>query len=438
MLVGGIVWFGLYLALVLTPLALAFATDSVDVARPFSIEVGAAIGFIAFALIVVEFGLVARLRAASAPFGTDALMQFHRQMGIAAMLFVAAHTLLIAPGSAVGFLNPFAGTALQRSGAVSAWLLVVIVVSSVARRRLRIPYEAWQLLHRVTALLAVAAAAAHLLLVQGYTASPVVAATVWLYLAVFVALLFGYRAVRPLALWRRPWRVTDSRDIGADTRLLRLRPERHAGFRFSPGQFAWLVTGPSPLWGEQHPLSMASSAEPRADGSIDFAIKALGDWSSEVVPALRENDKVWVDGPYGVFTPDRVAAQCFVLIAGGIGITPLRSMILSLRGRGDRRPITLFFAARNRSRAMFCSELLALAAPAALDVVLVLEEPEDDWRGERGFIDAPLLRRHLPANLARHQFFVCGPPPMMDAMEHCLVDIGVAPDCVHTERFDMV
>ncbi len=160
MLVGGIVWFGLYLALVLTPLALAFATDSVAAARPFSIEVGAAVGFIAFALIVVEFGLVARLRAASAPFGTDALMQFHRQMGIAAMLFVVAHLLLVAPGSTLGMLDPFTGTAAQRSGAGSAWLLVVIVGSSLARRRLHIPYEAWQLLHRVFAVLAVAAAAA--------------------------------------------------------------------------------------------------------------------------------------------------------------------------------------------------------------------------------------------------------------------------------------
>jgi ferredoxin-NADP reductase len=113
-------------------------------------------------------------------------------------------------------------------------------------------------------------------------------------------------------------------------------------------------------------------------------------------------------------------------------------MILTLRERGDRRPVTLFFAARNPGRAMFLDELRGLAAVGMIQLVTVFEAPGPAWKGERGFIDVPLLRRHLPATLARHHFFVCGPPPMMDAMERCLVEIGVHPANVHTERFDMV
>jgi predicted ferric reductase len=438
----GIVWFGLYFALVLAPLFVASVVDPIDNAavagRTFVLEAGVAVGFIAFALIVVEFALVARLRAASEPFGTDALMQFHRQMGIAALGFVAAHPLLAAPGEALGMLNPLHGSPMARAGALAFWLLLLLVGSSVLRRRLRLRYEAWQWLHRAGAVVVVAAAAAHLLLAQGYTRAPAVAAAIWLYVVVFVALLLGYRVVRPLWLWRRPWTLVESRDISGDTRLLTLRPDGHAGLAFLPGQFAWLVTGRSPLTGASHPLSFASSAEPQAAGTIEFGVKALGDWSGGVVPALRPPARVWVDGAYGVFTPDRVAAQAFVLIAGGIGVSPLRSMILTLRERGDRRPVTLFFAARSPGRAMFLEELRGLAAAGAITLVPVFEAPGPAWNGERGFIDAALLRRHLPPNLARHHFFVCGPPPMMDAMERCLVEIGVHPANVHTERFDMV
>jgi predicted ferric reductase len=442
LLFRGIVWFGLYFAFALAPLFVASVVDPIDGAaqraRPLALEFGVALGFVAFALMAIEFSLVARLRAASEPFGTDALMLFHRHMGIAAVAFVAAHPVLVAPRESLALLDPLRGTPAARAGAAAFWLLLVLVGSSVWRRRLRLRYEAWQWLHRVGAVLVVGAAAAHMLFVQGYTRAPEVAGAVWIYLVVFVALLLGYRVLRPLQIWRQPWLLVDNRDLGADTRLLRLRPDGHAGMHFAPGQFAWLVTGRSPLTGAVHPLSMASSAQPQPHGEIEFAIKALGDWSREVVPALRPPQRLWVDGPYGAFTPDRVPAQEFVLIAGGIGVSPLRSMILSLRERGDRRPVTLFFATRNAERAMFHDELCALEAQGGLHVVFVFEQPGPEWTGERGYIDAALLRRHLPADLSRHQFFVCGPPPMMDAMERWLVEIGVRPANVHTERFDMI
>src|SRR5690606_40162353 len=109
------------------------------------------------------------------------------------------------------------------------------------------------------------------------------------------------------------------------SRLRRLRRVGHGGFLFGPGQSAWLATGRHPVWSAQHPISIASSAEPAPDGALEFGIKALGDWSGEVVPALGPGARVWVDGPFGAFTPEGRPAQGYVLIAGGIGISPMRS-----------------------------------------------------------------------------------------------------------------
>src|SRR4051812_22471232 len=93
----GAIWFALYVAIALLPLAVAAGTAPFAVARPAAVEFSVALGFIAFALILVQFALVSRLRASSRPFGTDALTQFHQQIGVALLVFVVAHPLLLAP-----------------------------------------------------------------------------------------------------------------------------------------------------------------------------------------------------------------------------------------------------------------------------------------------------------------------------------------------------
>jgi ferredoxin-NADP reductase len=127
-----------------------------------------------------------------------------------------------------------------------------------------------------------------------------------------------------------------------------------------------------------------------------------------------------------------------VLIAGGIGVTPMRSMLPSMRDRRDRRPALLVYAARNRSRAVFAGELEALRAELDLRVVFVFEEPEPGWTGERGLVDLRLLERIAPVHTNDVEFFVCGPGPMMDVVERALVELGVPPERVQTERFDLI
>jgi ferredoxin-NADP reductase len=141
-----------------------------------------------------------------------------------------------------------------------------------------------------------------------------------------------------------------------------------------------------------------------------------------------------------VFTIDREEGAGYGLIGGGVGITPLRSMILSLQERGDVRPVVLFYGARDEDDLTFDEELTALDAQMPnLTVVRVLSQPSEAWTGERGYITADVLRRHLPEKLlARFQYFICGPGVLMDAMEAALPALGVPVDRVHTERFEMV
>lgn len=430
-------WSTTYVVLALLPLGAALASEPTGGRRPFTVELSVALGFVAFALFAIELALVSRLRAASVPFGTDALMLFHRHMGIAAAGFALAHPVMLGR-DAWPMLDPFGGTAASRPGAIAFWSAAALVGSSVLRKRLKLPYEAWKRSHQVLAVVVIAFAWLHAREVGRYTSAPLAGGALSAYALLFLLLMLRYEVVRPLALSRTPWEVVENRDEGGDTRTLVVRPSGHGGLRFAPGQFVWLLTGRSPLLSQQHPISISSSAEPVPEARLELSIKALGDWSRSVVPRIAPGTRVWLDGPFGAFSIDRVAARGVVMIAGGIGITPMRSMLRTMRDRGDRRPVVLLYAASHPRRAVFRQDFERLASELDLRVVYVFERPDPDWTGERGYVTAEALRRHVPGEPRDWHYFVCGPPPMMDALERILAGLGVPAGQVRTERFDMV
>ncbi len=432
----GVAWLGLYLAIALLPLLVTALSrlSAGSQGLPLVQGLGIAAGTLALALMAVQFALVARLPAASRPFGSDALMYFHRLMGLAAAAFLLAHpVLLIASGWPAASLDPLAGPAASRAAAASFWLALLLVLLSVARRRLRLRYEWWQASHSLLAAAVVLGGAFHGMAAgSGRLAAWLLAA----YAVGFLALLLHYRLWRPLALRRRPWRLIENRDEGASTRTLVLEPAGHDGLSFEPGQFAWLATGGSPFGFGQHPVSFSSSAMQLQ--RLEFSVKALGDWSSVQVPALEPGQPVYVDGPYGAFTPDRHAADGWLLIAGGVGITPMRSMLLTLRDRRDPRPVLLVHAAHDPGRAIFREEIDRLCGDMNLSIVRVYEAAAAGEGVEQGYVTQELLRRHLPSGIARWQCFVCGPAPMMNAVERALLDLGVPAGRIQSERFDLV
>jgi ferredoxin-NADP reductase len=105
--------------------------------------------------------------------------------------------------------------------------------------------------------------------------------------------------------------------------------------------------------------------------------------------------------------------------------------------REDNRPVVLFYGSQDYQDVTFREELEQLRTRMNLKVVLVLQEPHEGWAGEKGHINAEMLLRHLPRQYKRFQYFVCGPSVLMDSMEQVLPTIGVPPELVHTERFEI-
>ena len=185
-----------------------------------------------------------------------------------------------------------------------------------------------------------------------------------------------------------------------------------------------------------HPFSISSSAED-LDG-VEFAIEPEQGFTSRVHDLVPGEFEFYLDGPWGRFTMQRHEGPGFVFVAGGIGITPLLSMLSTMADREDTRPCWVFVGNRHEDQMVGSGELAALEARMNLTVVHTLSSPGAGWTGRRGRVDAALLDEVLPKSRARLQYFMCGSPPMMDATEAALRSIGIPDTNVHSERFGMV
>jgi predicted ferric reductase len=436
---SGLAWVVLYLLLCLAPLVLAVGQDRPP-SRSFLVEFSVALGFVGLSILTLQFALIARFKAVAAPFGIDVLQQYHVQITFVGLAFALAHPVLlfVADSKYLPLLNLATAPWRARFAFISVVALLVLVGLSVWRRALHLSYEWWQATHGLLAVIVVLFALLHASLV-GYYVTGLLRRVVYDgYIGTLILLLVWIRLVSPLIRLRRPWRVVRVDADRGGTSTLVIEPVGHQGFRFDPGQFGWIAVGRSPFAITQHPFSFSSAADPPPGGPVAMTIKAAGDFT-KTVPDVTPGTRVYLDGPHGVFSMDRRQAPGYVFIAGGVGVTPLYSMLLTMRERQDVRPVTLFYASATWDDVVFRDELAELSESMPnLRVVHVLERPPEGWTGESGYITPDVLRRHLPSQYRRYEYLICGSSVMMDAMEKALTEVGVPFRQVSTERFDMV
>jgi len=300
-------------------------------------------------------------------------------------------------------------------------------VSSVRMARARLSREAWYALH-LYAYLAVALSFAHQLAIgTDFTDDPI--ARIWwvgLYVAVFGTIL-AWRVGRPIAFNLRHRLQVHSVKREADGIVSMYITGRDLqGIDAKPGQFfLWRFIGATG-WAKAHPFSLSAVPNGRY---LRITVKALGD-DTRRLQRVRPGTRVFAEGPYGTFTTDRRTRRRVALIAGGIGITPLRAIVESLAVEpGDA---TLLYRAAYARDVAFKDELTKLAQQRGLQLhALVGPEIGDDRTDKLG---VPALQALVP-DIAERDVFVCGPPAMVDALRRRLALLGVPRNHVHFERF---
>ena len=426
----------IYLVVTLAPL-FVILVGPVAPQRGFWVEFAVAMGFIGLAMLGLQSILTARFPRVSSAVGQDTLLQFHRQAGLVAFVFILSHPviLVLANGDYWSFLDP----RVNLLRAVFLLFVVValptLIVTSLWREGLRLPYQWWRLGHGVLAMLILVVGLVHITRVHYYLRNPWKQA-LWVAIGTAaIASVLYVRAIKPLRVRRRPYRVVGVAPAAARIWTVTLAPETEPALRFRAGQFAFVTIDDSPYSLEQHPFTIASSAE--HSDCLQFTIKELGDFTNDIA-AIPIGQRAYLDGPYGsVHLPFESDSGLFV-IAGGIGITPIISMLRTLGDQHSSLPVVLIYANNRVDDTAFAEELDALTGLLNLRVIHVLTEPPASWAEEVGFVTPDLIARHLPDEpRERWRYILCGPPPMMEVAEHSLVDLGVPLDRIDSERFNI-
>jgi NAD(P)H-flavin reductase/ferredoxin len=220
-----------------------------------------------------------------------------------------------------------------------------------------------------------------------------------------------------------------------DIQALRLALPPGVELAFTAGQYVE-VQVPGSV-GEWRSFSMAN---PPADSThVDLLVKVIpgGRFSSALATTVRRGDTMRLRGPFGQFGI-RLSHRPIVMVAGGSGMAPIRSMLADLAARGNERPVTFFYGARCDRDLFDVAVLEAFAAEHAwFTFVPALSDPDGNvagWDGECGLV-TDVLDRRLAGDLRQVEAYLCGPPPMIDAAIALLTRRGCRPRHVFFDRF---
>ncbi len=389
--------------------------------------------------------------------GWHQLIAARRSLGLYGFFYGLLHFAIFFVFEREASLGSTAGEIVARRylwfGFGALLLMVPLAVTSTDGMVSRLGAKRWKLLHRLSYAVVIGAVVHFWMLVKSDLRQPIAFAAV-------VGTMLAYRAVfhyvdlrRDLAAARRKATAAGAaaprkrRFWSGELRVARIFQETHdvKTFRFvSPdggplpfdhvaGQYLNLALE---IDGARVSRSYTIASSPTRGAYCEISVKRIGRASGHLHDTLREGDTVKASAPAGKFYFAGGEAKRVVLIAGGVGITPMMSIVRSLTDRCWPGDIYLLFANRTRADIIFESELAYLQRRFPnLRVLLALSrEPDPAWTGARGHLTRELIEGFVP-ELRRGPILLCGPDAMMASMREILAGMGVPDAEIHQEEF---
>jgi len=214
--------------------------------------------------------------------------------------------------------------------------------------------------------------------------------------------------------------------------------EKPEGFQFKPGQYLDCTLADPPQTDAEGNIRSFSLASAPVEPHLMLCTRMRDTAFKRVCEKMPIGSPLNVEGPMGSFTLHNNAARTAIFIAGGIGITPFRSMIVNATRTKLANRIVLFYANRRPEDAAFFDELQKLESEnknfKLIGVMTAMHESKSAWNGETGHIGKAMLSRHIP-DLQGPIYYVAGPPAMVSGMKTTLTDAGVNEDDIRAEDF---
>lgn len=383
--------------------------------------------------------------------GWNWIIGVRRNLGVFGFLYIAAHFTIFwlydRDGSFSSTLSEIVERVYLWFGTASLLIMIPLAITSFDSMVTKIGPKRWKLLHRL-AYVAVACGVIHFyLLVKADTFRPLVFGTVFGGLMVFrvVRHQLDLRAKRSgktnkkKKFWSGELVVARISDETHDVKTFRFVPAGGGPLPFEAiaGQYLNLQLV---IDGKRVRRSYTIASSPTRTDYVEITVKRDGLASKFLHGSVKEGDTIKVGAPAGKFYFAGTETKRVVLVAGGVGITPMMSVIRCLTDRRWTGDMHLIFAVKRRADIIFERELEDLAAGHPnLHVTITLTQPDDAapgglWDGTRGRISRDLIVRVVP-DLARSRVMLCGPVPQMQAARALFVELGVSNDDIREEEF---
>lgn len=430
---GWLLLLGLFLLLTRIGARHYFREEAVK-AGTFPVTVGRVIALWAIVLMLLQPILAARLRVLDRIFGLDRLLRFHRFAGIFSLTLAFFHPLLMYV-SGLKKLGPLGSEQWpQAIGGICIIGLWLVVVSSVWRRFVRLSYEQWLRLHKITVPV-VLLALAHMFIIESAMLKGWVLGFWVVMLALWAGILLAARVVFPAQrASKEAFVVSATARVAENVWQINLKPDSELErFAFIPGQFAFiLIKSPEIPW-EEHPFTIASA--PSEPGYLQFIIKGDGDWTRKL-STVRVGDQARVSGPFGVFSSYRYEPRSLVMIAGGIGITPMLSTLRQLGHEKSAMPVKLIWSYQTTAGAPCIDEIDSFrrVLPGLETVKIATRDPAEKNAAPKR-LDKATLAKLLPEFKTGTLVMLCGPAPMMREVRQTLHALGYPDAAILSEEF---
>ncbi|GAA0487546.1 oxidoreductase [Paractinoplanes deccanensis] len=388
---------------------------------------GLHLGFV----LALQLLLIARLPFLDRRIGMDRLTTWHRWTGFTIFWLVVLHPTFVLLGYAelddISFLAEIANLAKQMPvllGMIAAGLVGVVAISSVRLARRALSYEAWHAVHLVVYAIVVLAVIHQVYEGSAYKSNEFTQLYWWGLWAFAIGALLTGRVVVPLVRnARHRLKVAAVISESPDVVSVHLTGRNLGELRARPGQFfLWRFLGHNAWW-QVNPFSLSAAPDGR---SLRLTAKGIGSTSAGL-RQLPIGTRVFAEGPYGAFTSARRVREDAVLIAGGIGVTPIRALLEDETLTGD---IVVLYRVRTPGEAVLLGELQNLARLRQARLHLLTGRTGE---GNQPFSAGNLLG--LVPDIAQRDVFVCGPAAMTNAVLRSLRQLGVPARQRHAETF---
>jgi predicted ferric reductase len=379
--------------------------------------------------VVVLLALMSRAPALERGVGADVLARWHARGGRLVVSLVLVHAWAATASwaqsrheSAPLAIWHVLGLPRLAATTIGTVLLLVVAAMSARAARRRLTYETWHAIHLLT-YIAVALSFTHQLAgpdMAGHRLLQIAWALLYTYV---FGLLVRYRLLSPLRqAARHRIRVAAVVPEGPGVVSIEVEGQHLDELEAEAGQFfRWRFLTPD-NWLTAHPFSLSA---PPTNSRLRLTVKSLGEGSHRL---QNVDGGTWVvaEGPYGAMTSAKHTRRDILLIAGGVGITPMRALFetVPLAPGGD---LTLLYRARGPEHVIFRHELDEIARRRGATIHYLLGADPD-------CLSATALRSRVP-NLTERDVYLCGPPGMANAVRSALQEAGLPPGSLHEERF---